>query len=593
LLAANQIRSVIFPVLLSLLWNCDPCSALVDLKNANYSDAWVDIRIGSNPVMWRLERGYNSRTLHNGYFGFGWCSDFEHALQFLPNGTLRFTSCGAGSEIVFKRVMTPSELKTSRYIAEGVGEIEFRGGHYFLSLRASSCSDCSPDDAQEFDGLGRLLRTSSGMRDYIYRYAGSYLKSVSIGNNIQISFEYYSTGKIRRARASSGEFSEYWYSDSGDLIKARAASGNTYSYYYDNLHNLTRIDFPDGEFKTMAYNTEKDWITEFRDVDGCVERYRYETSVEEPVDHYWAEVDRNCPDGAYHTFKYEFWYGSVDGGGRKHLMRSLQELDADVIDNRYNERGYVVSVVRNGIARTFQYDRRTDERRLESVTNLLVPSVKVLQSKTPLELEMDSIKADLLSRRTDQIEISIQKAESLSQSADDFEKVNLLAAQIYEDREDSSRAELLYRKVLEGQPDNVAALSGLARILAAHNSQLDEAESLASRAARLEPLDASSLQSLGWALFRKGRAMEAEAYLRKANTLLPTMPLFHEHLGDVFACEGKTEQAIDQWSISRAQLDGDVRSDEEESVLKRVNKKLSHQSQEDCANAVGFSGHKF
>ena len=49
--------------------------ALVDMKNANYSNTWIDMDVPGSGYDLKIVRTYNSRSLFNGMFGFGWCSD--------------------------------------------------------------------------------------------------------------------------------------------------------------------------------------------------------------------------------------------------------------------------------------------------------------------------------------------------------------------------------------------------------------------------------------------------------------------------------------------------------------------------------------
>src|SRR5690606_6166011 len=77
--------------------------ALVDMRNANFSDNWIDLQIKNSGYDLRVQRSYNSRTLFNGMFGFGWCSDFETKLQVNPEGTIRITECGGGFEAEYKK----------------------------------------------------------------------------------------------------------------------------------------------------------------------------------------------------------------------------------------------------------------------------------------------------------------------------------------------------------------------------------------------------------------------------------------------------------------------------------------------------------
>src|SRR5687768_10445910 len=77
-------------------------ATLVDPFNANYSDTWVDLEIDTKGSQVRLERTYNSRSLFDGIFGFGWCSDFETRVRPYRDGTVVLTNCGAGDEAVFR-----------------------------------------------------------------------------------------------------------------------------------------------------------------------------------------------------------------------------------------------------------------------------------------------------------------------------------------------------------------------------------------------------------------------------------------------------------------------------------------------------------
>src|SRR6201996_5189306 len=98
-------KSVVFAVSAALIiggFFSTPAHALVDLKNANFSDAWVDLDLAGTGYDLKVERAYNSRTLFNGIFGFGWCSDFETSLESTPEGNLKFSECGAGAETVYQ-----------------------------------------------------------------------------------------------------------------------------------------------------------------------------------------------------------------------------------------------------------------------------------------------------------------------------------------------------------------------------------------------------------------------------------------------------------------------------------------------------------
>src|SRR5882672_8064444 len=75
--------------------------AIVDMKSANYSESWPDMIVPGVGYDLRINRTYNSRSLFNGLFGFGWCSDYETKVEVTPENFLRLTECGGGMEIIF------------------------------------------------------------------------------------------------------------------------------------------------------------------------------------------------------------------------------------------------------------------------------------------------------------------------------------------------------------------------------------------------------------------------------------------------------------------------------------------------------------
>jgi tetratricopeptide (TPR) repeat protein len=113
---------------------------------------------------------------------------------------------------------------------------------------------------------------------------------------------------------------------------------------------------------------------------------------------------------------------------------------------------------------------------------------------------------------------------------------------------DYARAETLFRKCLELAPDFPEALNYLGYMWADRGENLEEARELIERAVELEPENAAFLDSLGWVLFRLEQPHEALPWLEKAilhseeadATIL-------DHLGDVHAALGDTEQARDAW----------------------------------------------
>ena len=125
---------------------------------------------------------------------------------------------------------------------------------------------------------------------------------------------------------------------------------------------------------------------------------------------------------------------------------------------------------------------------------------------------------------------------------------NLLYARsmVSEKRNNLPLMESDLRTILASNPNSTLALNALGYVLSDRTDRLDEAERLISRAHKLQPQDPAIMDSMGWLLFKQGKAEEALAYLQQAYSKFPD----HEvaaHLGEVLWAIGKQEQAKTVW----------------------------------------------
>ena len=96
-----------------------------------------------------------------------------------------------------------------------------------------------------------------------------------------------------------------------------------------------------------------------------------------------------------------------------------------------------------------------------------------------------------------------------------------------------------------------------------HGEDLDAAEAMIRKASELAPDDASITDSLGWALFKRGRLDEAIDVLQKAAVTDPAQSEIQEHLGDALYSAGRKFEARFAWQAALATAD-----DEETARLK-------------------------
>lgn len=367
-----------------------PALGVVDMKNSNYADGWIDLRIDESNVLhdasgiftgvWRY---YNSRSEHNGMFGFGWCSDFETRLERLADGSLLRKECGAGQETRF----TPHEDETARdQLVSNIIEVaanrddraiadpqflarlrsqlfnnpgllgrwasdyglsvDFDRKALFRSEAESMTIQILSDyyvlrgrDAKVeiFDSEGRLIEISKAGEDYVkFSYSEGHLTNVVLSSGLSISFLNNSKGNIEQIVSSDGRSAMYEYDDDRNLVAVTNAWNNRYAYEYDENHNLTAVHYPDDTSKFLTYDREiEDLLLSFTDRDGCSEYYSYGIDSKNPTNHHWADAEKVCRGKFKNRARSEFWH-SLGSGGVKYLERVRVRSLTDCLDVHYH-----------------------------------------------------------------------------------------------------------------------------------------------------------------------------------------------------------------------------------------------------------------
>jgi YD repeat-containing protein len=378
--------------------------AIVDMKSANYSESWTDLIVPGVGYDLRVNRTYNSRSLFNGIFGFGWCSDYETKVEVTPEGNLRLTECGAGMEIVYttknwnperidvtiKAILEEvkrrrpelkadylagleKELKTNEFMREEFGRrMNIRGkiqdGAVYLAngreaenitLKSGQYKRSLPD------GTYQLFDAGSGHMTHMYDKNQNYLKIswekdqlTGVADNLgrKLTFRYNSTVKKVAEIIGPNSLTAHYSVKGEDLVEVIDSKTQKYKFSYDDLHNLKRIDYPDNTFKALTYNKDKDWVTSFRNRKGCMETYDYQVSKDDPKNHFWSNVVKKCGDKVTNQSKYEFFHRARPDGNGIYLYRVRTEINNNVTDIVYHEIfGKPISILRDGQRTDYTY----------------------------------------------------------------------------------------------------------------------------------------------------------------------------------------------------------------------------------------------
>lgn len=117
-------------------------------------------------------------------------------------------------------------------------------------------------------------------------------------------------------------------------------------------------------------------------------------------------------------------------------------------------------------------------------------------------------------------------------------------ATVYYATGDLDKAAEYYEQAIELRPDSAEALNNLAYLYTEKNIKHKEALTMAETAVRLEPNNASYLDTLGWAHYRLGNFDQALRFLLRAAQLSPGQGEILSHIGRVYMEKGDYATAI-------------------------------------------------
>lgn len=248
------------------------------------------------------------------------------------------------------------------------------------------------------------------------------------------------------------------------------------------------------------------------------------------------------------------------------------ELDAYVVQVHLAARRFdrAEILARESLARTPDQPRMVRLRaqalaksgKTAEANKLLEDGVAARPNSREYVLGLSDLYAD--QKRTDE---AVKLLEQARKTFGDDETLTMRVASAYELGGRLSEAEKEFRRLLSDDPLNANAMNSLSYMLADRGLRLTEAVDLAQRAVKIEPDNPAYLDTLGWALFKSGKADEADGPLARAAGALRGSSVIQVHHGDVLADRGKTTEAIAAWERALA---GDGESIDRAAIEKRI-----------------------
>jgi len=113
-------------------------------------------------------------------------------------------------------------------------------------------------------------------------------------------------------------------------------------------------------------------------------------------------------------------------------------------------------------------------------------------------------------------------------------------------------AERALGRAVVANPNNAMALNYLGYMLAQRGRRLPDSVLYVERAVALDPGNPAYLDSLGFALFKLARYVQAEEMLRTALRYDSFDPAIRDHLGDLLVATGRPAEAMREWEAAIA-----------------------------------------
>ncbi|WP_413291606.1 DUF6531 domain-containing protein [Bdellovibrio sp. HCB337] len=274
------------------------------MKDASYVKTWIDIEIKKDRRVFQLRRTYNSRSLHQGLFGFGWCSDFEKRLDLSRSDQITLKDCRLNAPIKFLK------KSPTQYESADKEIIEYKDKIYTRTTAKKTL--------QKYNNLGLLINLTDTTQDRldITYDLGGFPKKITINNHTELKvkpdllrqrIQSLSTDKVPGAT--------YRY-EGKDLVHVKNSWNNQFNYQYDGTHNLVKVLYPDKTSEVLAYDPEKDWVVSINNRNKCLETFKFIQKTNSQ--NYSATAEKRCNGKVITKTTYEFRH-KARADGTKYL----------------------------------------------------------------------------------------------------------------------------------------------------------------------------------------------------------------------------------------------------------------------------------
>jgi YD repeat-containing protein len=305
---------------------------MVDTPSGAFFQSWIDYKGGDLDINIKFERTYNSRSNHKGWFGFGWCTDFETSLV-VSESEITLKHCGDGKEIHFLK--TGSVFKSDE---EQYGKFDRKGAAFIRSYVDGTTETYSSD--------GKLNEIKKGSKIVSIDYSSNGTpKAIRDGGGHEIVVSQTAEGLIseitvktkdEKGKPVLASIGKYQYKN-GNLVSAQNAWDNVYQYDYDKDHNMVKATWPNKAVVNIGYN-RNDWVESLSGTDICSEKYSYKVENQKKPAKYTVSIKKTCDKNV--TFERSYTYSFSTDGDR--TIAAAYDEDGYNREYKYDKNGNVI-----------------------------------------------------------------------------------------------------------------------------------------------------------------------------------------------------------------------------------------------------------
>lgn len=259
--AKRKYKLIYFVLFFLTLLGWQRSLSAVDPLTGAFLDTAVDWKDPQSTF--ELKRFYSSRSLWEGFFGFGWCSPLETFLEKQSSGKIAFKSCL--DDVLF----VPTDRKNSFASSQSIFS------NWKLKLKNQNYVVTTPENEIYFFNLkGELNEVRrSPYRLHLKRPTKNRLfVKINFGSEIRFDLDPH-TGHVKTIKFDDRQIATYEYHES-HLASVKNFKGQNH-YETNAAFNLIRIESGDGRQTRIRYDDDRDLVLEVVESIGCQTKLAY------------------------------------------------------------------------------------------------------------------------------------------------------------------------------------------------------------------------------------------------------------------------------------------------------------------------------